>query len=105
MIEIKYYRKYNRVTITGHAESGEHGKDLVCAACSALAYTLAANVSNLSDNGLVRVESIKLEPGNAEIWAKANSSKALVSRIIEAICVGFEIIATEYPQYVSYEIR
>ena len=45
MIQVIYYRQYNRVTVEGHAGSGPDGHDLVCSAVSALALTLAGNVS------------------------------------------------------------
>ena len=105
MINAIYYRQYNRLTIEGHAHSGEPGKDLVCAGASTLAYTLAANVANLSDNGFVRDVTVKLEPGDTEIACKARSSQVMVRRIFESVCVGFEILSTNYPQYISYEIR
>ena len=105
MIKAIYYRQYNRLTIEGHAHSDEPGRDLVCAGASTLAYTLAANVANLSDNGIVRDVTVKLEPGDTEIACKTRSSKALVGRIFESVCVGFEILATNYPQYIRYEIR
>ena len=50
MIEVIYYREKNRVSISGHAFSGEAGHDLVCAGVSALAYTLAANVGNMEED-------------------------------------------------------
>ena len=106
MIQVVYYRYYNRLTIEGHAHAGEPGHDLVCAACSALAYTLAANVGNMEANGHVRNVIVNLEPGNAEIDCDARiGSKMIVERIFESICVGFEILAKDYPQYISYEIH
>ena len=105
MIKAIYYRQYHRLTIEGHAHSGEPGKDLVCAGASTLAYTLAANVANLYDNGFVRDVIMKLEPGDTEIACKARSSKVMVGRIFESVCVGFEILAKNYPQYISYEIH
>ena len=50
MILVTYYRSYNRLTVEGHAHSGEPGKDLVCASASILAYTLAANVPTVCSN-------------------------------------------------------
>lgn len=106
MIQVVYYRPYNRLTIEGHAHAGEPGHDLVCAACSTLAYTLAANVGNMEANGHVRNVIVKLEPGNAEISCDVRSgSRMIVARIFESICVGFEILAKDYPQYISYEIH
>lgn len=106
MIQVIYYRSYNRLTIEGHAHSGEPGQDLVCAACSALAYTLAANVGNMETRGQVQDVIVQLEPGNAVIGCRPkNKYTAIVARIMEAICVGFEILATDNHEYISYEIH
>lgn len=105
MIQVTYHRNYHRVTIEGHAHSGEPGHDLVCAAASALAYTLAANVANMADNGHVRLESMELSPGKAEISCKPRSGvKSTANLVYQAVCVGFEILAHDYPQYIHYEI-
>ena len=45
MIRVIYHPQHNRLTADGHAGSGPQGHDLVCAAISALALTLAGNVS------------------------------------------------------------
>lgn len=105
MIKVIYHRNYHRVTVEGHAHSGEPGHDLVCAAASALAYTLAANVANLADNGKVKAPNLNLAPGNAEISCNPVSRfKGTVALVYQAVCVGFEILANEYSQYISYEI-
>ena len=106
MIQVIYYRNYNRLTIKGHAHSGEPGHDLVCAGVSTLAYTLAANVANMEALDHARNVNVKLEPGDAQISCTVRSgARAIVVRIYEAICVGFEILARDYPQYISYEIH
>ena len=106
MIQVVYYRNYNRLTIEGHAHSGEPGHDLVCAACSAMTYTLAANVGNMETLGHVRDVIVKLEPGNAEISCRPkNKYTAVVARIFEAICVGFELLAADNHLYITYEIH
>ena len=106
MIQVVYYRQYNRLTIEGHALAGEPGHDLVCAGASTLAYTLAANVGNLENNGQVKDVTVKLEPGKAEISCRPRTKyTAMVARIFEAVCVGFEMLAASNPQYISYEIH
>ena len=106
MIEAIYYRKYNRLTIDGHANSGEPGHDLVCAGVSLLAYTLAANVGNLEANDMIRNPIVQMKNGHAEIGCEAKrEAGAFVSRIFEAVCVGFEMLYHDYPQYISYEIH
>ena len=106
MIQAIYYRKYNRLTVTGHAESAEKGHDLVCASASMLAYTLAANVANMADNGQVREPIMEMEEGNTVVSCKPRSNlKASVTLVFDSICVGFEKLAHNYPEYISYEIR
>ena len=105
MIHVTYYREYNRVTIEGHAGSGPEGHDLVCAAVSALALTLAGNVSYMEAQEAVRNVIIDLKEGNAEIQCTANRRyKESVAQIYRAICVGFELLATKYPKNISYEV-
>ena len=106
MIKAIYYRKYNRLTVEGHAHSGEPGHDLVCAGVSTLVYTLAANVGNMEANDLIRNPIVKMESGYAEISCEPKrQSGAFVSRIFEAVCVGFEMLYHDYSQYISYEIH
>ena len=106
MIKVVYYREYNRLTVEGHALANIPGHDLVCAGCSALVYTLAANVGNMETCGYVRDAVVRLEPGNAEISCKAKSKYAsMAERIFEAVCVGFELLSAHNSQYISYEIH
>lgn len=106
MINVTYYRKHNRVTVKGHAHSDEPGRDLVCAGASALAYTLAANVGHLESLGQVRDVTVKMEPGDCEISCKPKGKYAATVRmILEAVCVGFELLAVNTPEYITYEIH
>lgn len=106
MIQAVYHRNYHRLTVEGHARSGEPGHDLVCASASMLAYTLAANVANMADHGQVRAPVMDLNPGNAEVNCNPISRyKATVTLVFDAICVGFELLAHDYPENISYEIR
>lgn len=106
MIQAIYYRKYNRLTVTGHAGAAEPGHDLVCASASMLAYTLAANVANMADAGQVRQPIIKNNAGDTEISCNPRHNlKATVTLVFDSVCVGFELLAHDYPEYISYEIR
>ena len=106
MIQAIYYRNYNRLTVTGHANSAEPGHDLVCASASMLAYTLAANVANMADNGQVREPIITVVEGDTEISCKPRHNlKASVTLVFDSICAGFEMLAHDHPEYISYQIR
>ena len=105
MIQVTYHRKYNRVTVEGHAGSGPEGHDLVCAAVSALALTLAGNVAYMEAQDAVRTVITKLEEGNAEIQCTPyRRYKDSVEQIYRAICVGFELLATKYPENIFYKV-
>lgn len=106
MIEVTYYRQYNRVTVKGHAGSGPVGHDLVCAAASALALTLAGNVSYMEAQEAVRNVIVDLREGDTEIQCTPyRRYKDSVEQIYRAICVGFELLATKYPDNISYDVR
>lgn len=106
MIYVAYHRKYNRVTVDGHAGSGPEGHDLVCSAVSALALTLAGNVAYMEAQGAVRDVITKLDEGSAVIQCSPHRRyKDSVAQIYRAICVGFELLATKYPENISYEVR
>ena len=106
MIRVTYYRQYNRVTVEGHAGSGPKGHDLICAAVSALALTLAGNVFYMETQEAVYGVVTKLEEGNAEIQCTPyRRYKDSVAQIFRSICVGFELLATKYPENIFYEVR
>ena len=107
MIHAVYHRKFNRLTVEGHARSAEPGHDLVCAAASTLAYTLAHNVMGLEDGGQIRkAPVIELEEGKAEVCVSPRSNfRSVVVLIFDTICAGFSLLAHDYPEYITYEIR
>lgn len=106
MIEVTYYREHSRVTVKGHAHSDEPGKDLVCAGVSALAFTLAENVGHMQQSGYVRDVTVKMDPGDCEIACRPKGKyTATVRMILEAVIVGFELLAANTPEYITYEIH
>lgn len=106
MIEVTYYKQYNRVTVKGHAGAGPEGHDLVCAAVSAITLTLAGNVAYMESQEAVRNVITELKEGNAEIQCTANRRyKDSVEQIFRAVCVGFELLATKYPENIIFEVR
>ena len=105
MIHVTYDKHHNRVTVHGHAGSAPIGHDLVCAAVSALALTLAGNVSYMQAQDAVHEVVTILEEGNAEIKCTPyRQHKDSVERIYNAICVGFELLATKYPENISCDV-
>ena len=106
MVNVVYHRKYHRLTVKGHAYSGESGYDLICSACSILTYTLASNVYNMNENGQIRNIIVDLQPGNAVVSCNTNKKfKSIVTMIFDSICAGYELLANDYPENITYEIR
>ena len=105
MITVIYHRDLNRVTVEGHAQSGEVGHDLVCASASILIYTIASFARNTTKAKQSHKLKIKLEEGNAEVGCKAKRPyKAAITLVFDAMCGGFELLAHNYPENISYKI-
>jgi uncharacterized protein YsxB (DUF464 family) len=105
MINIVYHRRLNCVEMKGHAKSGKKGHDLVCAAASILAYTLASSVRGLKDADAVVYCDIKLDEGDAHISCKPREKRtSAVELVFVTLCEGFRILAEQYPKNVSYTI-
>ena len=103
MIEITYDRTKVSLEIKGHAESGEHGHDLVCAACSQSAYTFAAAVLGMEELG--QKPKIRLALGDSKVSFKPyKENRDLVLFALDNIALGFKILANSYPENAKLEI-
>jgi len=106
MVDIVYDRKKLKVTVKGHAQSGEAGHDLVCSAVSILVYTLSSNVVQLSaDKKHIRRPVVDIDKGKATIACSAvHGMTALATIMFDAICSGFDILQQQYPEYINYKV-
>lgn len=87
--------------LEGHAGYAEHGKDIVCASASILAYTLASIVDSFDD-----VESvIDLKGGDTTIECKCKDDETYVkvANAYHYTKIGYALLAHNYPQYVRLE--
>ncbi len=105
MIRVVYRRDGPSLTVRGHAGSGEPGHDLVCAAASVLAHTLAANARALEAHGEAAATA-ELRAGEATICCRpAEERRTEVRLLFDAVCLGFALLARDYPEFLSYEVR
>ena len=81
-----------RMTVQGHAGYAEKGKDIVCAAVSALVYAL---IATLEEAGNIRETVIR--PGYATVAAKERD------RAFDVVRGGLGQIAARYPACVAVE--
>ena len=106
MIRVRYRRKDHRLTLQGHAYSGEPGHDPVCASASILVWTLAAAVDALAAAEQVTAPELRLEAGDAAVSCKApRRFEAPVTLIFDTICAGFALLAKNYPDNICYRIE
>jgi len=106
MIEVTYDRKRWILKVKGHAQSGEAGHDLVCAAASILVYTLAGNVAQMSaDKKRIRRPKIDIKEGDTTIaCAPVHGMQAVTTMIFDAICAGYDVLQQKYPENIKYKV-
>jgi uncharacterized protein YsxB (DUF464 family) len=81
------------VRVEGHAGYAEHGKDIVCASASILAYTLASFVMN--------VDGSVVELASADTTIECETDDESIINAFDFAKRGYELLALNYPQYVK----
>lgn len=91
---------YTEWYVTGHAGYAERGKDIVCAAVSALTITLENAMGALADVPVVKKQYIREDP---RIYLPVPSDKT--DLLIEAYKIGVEGLQEAYPNYVQLHLE
>ncbi len=91
-------RKITRFLITGHAGSGEYGRDVVCAAVSALAINFVNSVESLCGVEL----SYQARDGLMDVEVMGDE---LIQWLAQSLRVGLTGIAKEHAKYVRVNHR
>lgn len=106
MIEIQYEPVALHVRLKGHAGAAVKGQDLICCAASTVTCILAANVRDMQRRNWLKQAKIRLAPGDAEILCTPrNAQKEVVQNRVDALCLGYALLAEEYPDFVRLEIK
>lgn len=107
MIKVKFRThdatRYLRLTVEGHAGSGDSGHDLVCASASILAYTVAQIVQTMEHHGdLNGKPCVELSEGNASIILRCKNDDiyAEARHTFFVAKTGYSLLAHNFPQYV-----
>ena len=104
MINITFNPKTYTVDISGHAETDERGKDIVCAAISTLFYTLAQALypyNDKTENGI----DFSDEDGNGHISCTPKKEyEQNIILIYYTILSGFELVAENYKENVKFSV-
>lgn len=104
-VSIEREKETNRIqsfTISGHANAGPHGYDIVCAAVSALSIGAVNAVEKLCH------VQLPIESGKKGGYLRCDIPKELtksadrdVQLLIEGMCVALRDIAREYSSHVT----
>ena len=106
MVEIKYDQQNHRVTVTGHAGSGQKGHDLVCASVTTLVLTLAQDIEDLIQRGAAADPVVDIQEGHAELACTAMAGwDAVVQLVFDTLCAGFHGLSEAQPEHVRYGLE
>lgn len=103
MTEVKFKPKTLELSVEGHAEYAEKGKDIVCASVSILFYTLADSLEN---SGLL-AKPLKKTVKEGKCSLKAVPIEQYLSNvemIYWTILNGINLLAEDYPENVKLTI-
>ena len=93
MIEVRI--RPECIEISGHAGYAEPGKDIVCAAVTALTQTLIQSIDDLTDDKI----EYEISPGRVDI--KYGNLLEKSKTLVDSFFVGICLIAEEFPEYVK----
>ena len=82
------------ISVSGHANYAEVGKDIVCAGVTALTQTLIRSLENLAKDKI----KYKISPGRVDIHY-GNLSEA-GKLLVDSFFIGVCLIADEFPDYI-----
>lgn len=105
MVHFVFGKKSGKLFLAarGHAEAAEVGKDLVCAAATMLAYTLAQSACVLNAEGKLAEEpTISIASGDADIsFAPAAGHEMEAETTMKVIENGAQCLSSSYPDNVQ----
>ena len=92
----------DRFEMTGHADSGPYGSDIVCAACSALAISTVNELNRVSDHKPV----VKSDSKNGGFLSVSSISGEHDSQLlVDALFHGLNDVAHSYAKYIQVESK
>ena len=104
MITITFKPKTLELEINGHANQNKKGKDIVCAAISALFYTLGQALYD-SEEMLEEKATFKDKDGAGYLSCKPKKEyEGNIARSYWTILEGLQLIASEYKKFVVLDI-
>ena len=99
-------REHLSLAMQGHAGKGAHGSDLVCAACSILAHTLAKMVADAAKKGMLYAPPLThIKSGEALIsCAPRRDFQEELLHAYYMAQIGFDLLQREYPDCIDFAV-
>lgn len=85
------------ITVAGHADFAEAGKDIVCAGVTALVQTLVKSADDLTEDKI----EYEISPGRADIHYRNLSKEGKL--LVDSFFIGICLIVNEFPDHVRIE--
>lgn len=92
---------YTQFYAEGHADYAKRGKDIVCAAVSALTLTLYNSLMELSDVPIMEKQYVCQEKPNLFIPCPSDKTDLLISQYK----IGIEGVQEAFPDYVTLHLE
>lgn len=94
--------------VSGHAESGPYGSDIVCAAVSALTIGTTNSLSALTEVTPLIEQNDEVEGGYLYVELKRDLTPEQLNTaqiLLESLLISLTGIAAEYTQYLQLQIK
>lgn len=105
MINITFKPKTFELEVNGHAGYNNEGEDIVCAAISALFYTLAQALYE-SEEMLIEKPIFKDEIGAGYLRCKPKKEyEGNIARSYWTILVGMQLLSEQYKKFIKFAIE
>lgn len=105
MINITFVPQNFELKIEGHAQHGKKGEDIVCAAISTLFYTLLEALHQSED---MMASPLSYDDSDGQGYIKCSPKEEYMGNITRTywtILVGMELVANNYPDNVTFQVR
>lgn len=90
--------RIEQVIITNHAEAGEYGQDIVCAAISAVSITIAEQIITID-----KAFALEMDEAEARMVFNNNLKNDKIDLLLETLVTGMKMIASTSSQYIKIE--
>lgn len=88
---IKVIKDNNNITISGHANSGEYGKDIVCASVSSIIYTTINAIESIKANSIEVID-------NDSMIINILTDDEIVMKLINNMMSLLKDLSSDYPK-------